>query len=1001
MYRHLSLVAAALLLLSGCPSAPPPAEPCKGVTCGNGHCVVDGTLPACLCDEGFKADKLRCVAVAPVDRCQPNPCVARNQTTCGVVDGGAVCACNAGYASVDGGCPMDLPPSCADQHGGDPFEPDECPAIATPVSATDLPLVGHTIEPAGDADWFKLTAEANRVYSATAIGTSDMALYLDAYAADASTVIGFDHLGTSAPLARFKALKAGTLYVRVRAVKTNETGAYALKVTDLGIDDYPDTAQLAPPLSVGAAFAGALQFPGDLDVVQVSLFGSRKYGVGNHFGDGGFLPSPYTLELLAADRVTVLRNETGVLKTVRPDAGDFYLRVSGGPSSLTGGFQYGVIDLGLDDHGESPEEATLIAPTGNNFGASFERGDDRDYFAFDGVAGRAYRFECSMSGPSTVPVWLYVNGPIGSPAFPTYQATGPVFVAFRATLTGRYTVAVLESTLTPEPNLHYFCRLQDLGTDDHGDDATTATALVVNVPSTGRINSPEDADFFRVSTTAGHIYRASCASNPTSDCEMRLLSATGAYLDSLTGSGSFAWESAGGGDYFIRINHLFLSFDYAVRVDDLGVDDHGNTLNTATTIVPGPLPVSGSLETRTDVDVFRFAATASNVYRFVCVLSGGQSCAVKLKDALGAVLAEYPTGANVPVAIEASAAATYFFEVTAGIETPYTWRLDNVGPDDFGDDAATASPITAGAAVTGTLETPLDLDVFSFSAVAGRIYRFTCTTTAQYAPALRISNAAGTVVAPFIPGALSLGTASFKAAASGTFTVKLSTPALWSVATYSVSMEDLGLDDHGDTGSTATALTLPTSATAAVLEFQGDTDFFSFDAVAGHVYRFDVSPDLPEVHHVLRDTLGTVIAGTSRASSQAKAALTGKMYAEVSTTLLANTPYTYAVVDLGLEDHGDTPITGKPVTLGTPTSGTIDTETDVDFFSVVLAAGATLTIAPSTGALFVVTTATGQQLSFEAENPAPFVATTAGTYFVRVRALSASTYPLAYAVLLQ
>ncbi|MBI5477335.1 MAG: hypothetical protein HY906_00680 [Deltaproteobacteria bacterium] len=84
------LLVAALLVASGCGGG----DACEGVACsGQGTCVVSAGSAACLCDPGYVADGLACVA----DPCRPSPCVHGSCTRSGAT---AVCVCDAGYADA-------------------------------------------------------------------------------------------------------------------------------------------------------------------------------------------------------------------------------------------------------------------------------------------------------------------------------------------------------------------------------------------------------------------------------------------------------------------------------------------------------------------------------------------------------------------------------------------------------------------------------------------------------------------------------------------------------------------------------------------------------------------------------------------------------------------------------------------------------------------------------------------------------------------------------------
>ena len=89
--RTCAAVCALLLLLAACSNETQndPAG-CAALTCGRGHCVLHGTTPQCLCDEGFRFVGGTCSA----DPCSPDPCA---YGACRVVAERAVCQCDTGY----------------------------------------------------------------------------------------------------------------------------------------------------------------------------------------------------------------------------------------------------------------------------------------------------------------------------------------------------------------------------------------------------------------------------------------------------------------------------------------------------------------------------------------------------------------------------------------------------------------------------------------------------------------------------------------------------------------------------------------------------------------------------------------------------------------------------------------------------------------------------------------------------------------------------------------
>ncbi|MDY0001174.1 MAG: EB domain-containing protein, partial [Polyangia bacterium] len=66
-------------------------DPCEGVSCGVGTCVVIGQEPDCLCPTGFHAEDLSCVADPPPDPCENTQCGENAHCDHGV------CICDDGY----------------------------------------------------------------------------------------------------------------------------------------------------------------------------------------------------------------------------------------------------------------------------------------------------------------------------------------------------------------------------------------------------------------------------------------------------------------------------------------------------------------------------------------------------------------------------------------------------------------------------------------------------------------------------------------------------------------------------------------------------------------------------------------------------------------------------------------------------------------------------------------------------------------------------------------
>ncbi len=283
---------------------------------------------------------------------------------------------------------------------------------------------------------------------------------------------------------------------------------------------------------------------------------------------------------------------------------------------------------------------------------------------------------------------------------------------------------------------------------------------------------------------------------------------------------------------------------------------------------------------------------------------------------------------------------------TVGVE----FALEDPGTDvadDHGDDIGSATTVTVGEAIEGTLNYDGDVDVFGFHAEEGEIYQVDVAQGTLYDSSLALydvreqflsfSNDLGENQAPRIV---------WKAPASGSFYVEASNgdscgfdPCLGSY-TLTVALSDI-TDDHSDGALDATAVTVG-EAVEGELNYFGDVDFFGFQAQQGEFYQIDVvlgtlgdsALDLYDAGEMLiesndnhEDSLASRIVWRAPDS--------GHYYVEVSAGgwVSASGSYTLTV---GLsditDDHGDTASEATVITGGEALSGTAELEDDTDVF---------------------------------------------------------------------
>lgn len=162
-------------------------------------------------------------------------------------------------------------------------------------------------------------------------------------------------------------------------------------------------------------------------------------------------------------------------------------------------------------------------------------------------------------------VLLGGNGNGGLDAGGRVNWGGPTLTIPAATAPGNYYIGILVDRLTHviesnEAN-NYVAVPIKIGNDDHGNTAATATAIAVGAEVNGAIESAGDADFFKVTLTAGKTYNISTCLWSLADSKLYLYKADGvtqlAYNDDdpLSGGANsrISYKPATTGDYYVKV----------------------------------------------------------------------------------------------------------------------------------------------------------------------------------------------------------------------------------------------------------------------------------------------------------------------------------------------------------------------------------------------------------------------------------------------------------------
>jgi hypothetical protein len=662
----------------------------------------------------------------------------------------------------------------------------------------------------------------------------------------------------------------------------------------------------------------------------------------------------------------------------------------------SGAWSWTLTDTSIDDVGDTAATALPIT-VGTTRSAALQTTSDHDVFSFTAQAGRGYRATCS-STTSYVCAMIVRDAASTSLGSTSYGYGSPTIVSFSTSTAGTVTIDVSGSAAGA-----YSLELVDLGADDHGNTAATATAVQLGVATSGNIQLTGDVDVFSFSATAGSLYVAQCATSVSYLCAMTVRDGNGLTVASSSygTATSAAFSALTTGTYTVEVRAQYSGYfgAYTVTVSSAGVDDFGDTTATAGPITVGST-VNGNTQFQYDKDVMSFTAVSGHIYVATCTTSVSYLCGLTVRDPSGTSVATASYGSSTTTTFVAATAGTYTVEMNPSSTTTGAWvfRVTDSGTDDFGDLPTTAGSGTVGVTLNGNTQFSGDKDVVAFTTTPNRLYTVGCTSVGSYGCTLTVRDSAqATVITTSFGTSVTTG---FKATSSGPYTVEVRNYYSYT-GTWTLTLTDAGLDDHGDTAATGTSLTAGGSAVAGNIQVQGDKDVFVFTAIANTVYRFTCTSSASYLCNLIARsptlvTLSTSSYGTSTVVAF-KAATAGQHSVEVSGYSTYTGTYSVQLSTLS-DDFGDTPGTGGSLALGVTRTGNLDYAADVDYFAITLVAGTTYTVTVT--ATSIANTLYDPTLGVVTLSTArTFTAASSGTYYLRIAASTYSTGP--YSVLIQ
>ena len=383
--------------------------------------------------------------------------------------------------------PMSLPSE--DEHGNG-VSSAALMGVGEPVSAG--------LDYAGDSDYFRFRAEKGRIYRMdVALGTLDRSSYeINLYGPDGDEIEWSPHSLRKSGYA-WEAPAAGEYYVAV-AASGNETGSYTLTVTPIN-DDHGEGRASATEVTLGEPIRGDTQYLGDRDYFRFRAEKARFYLID---ASPPRTPSDWGASLQLQDSKGDEVRLWGKIWEA-PETGDFYIGLET-PYSM-GAYVLTVSQIPAppaDDHANHRTAATALV-VGEYVSGYTNYDGDVDHFRFTADTDQPYRIEVESRDLGHWSTELYdstgrhLNRLLhltteDSRRWFTWKAPGRDVYYISVSgwdREGAYTLTVVPVT------------------DDHGDSATSATALAAGNSVGGNIDYQGDTDYIKFRAEGGRTYR--------------------------------------------------------------------------------------------------------------------------------------------------------------------------------------------------------------------------------------------------------------------------------------------------------------------------------------------------------------------------------------------------------------------------------------------------------------------------------------------------------------
>ena len=290
-------------------------------------------------------------------------------------------------------------------------------------------------------------------------------------------------------------------------------------------------------------------------------------------------------------------------------------------------------------------------------------------------------------------------------------------------------------------------------------------------------------------------------------------------------------------------------FELLECVPDLSWSDPGDlpwdqVIEGATPIGIG-VAFQGELDLEGAGDYFTFEAEQGEFYQLDVTLGTLEDSVLDLYDADGTWLDsndDYGETTASRLVWDAPGTGTYYVQVTSfGTGTgTYTLTISGI-TDDHANSAANAVRVDVGLAARGAIDYEGDGDYFAFAAEEGELYQLDVTLGTLEDSVLDIFDTYGIWLDGNDDSAESSASRLYWIApGTGTYYVRVTGFDVGTgTYTLTIALSDI-VDDHPDSTADATPVEIGVDTHGAI-DYEGDRDYFAFEAQEGEYYQLDVT----------------------------------------------------------------------------------------------------------------------------------------------------------------